>query len=81
MSTVPAGVVFTVTDSKPPIVALAGLVPWALSGASTLVRRSPRSRNQAAATSNAVSSPCAPAAGCSEQAARPEISCRYSWSS
>ena len=44
MSSVPVGSVFTVTVSKPAIVALAGLVPWALSGTSTLVRFSPRSR-------------------------------------
>ena len=37
MSTVPSGKVFTVTESKPAIVALAGLVPWALSGTRTLV--------------------------------------------
>ena len=68
--------VFTVTVSKPAIVALAGFVPWALSGTSTLVRFSPRSRKYAAATQSAVSSPCAPAAGCSEHAGRPEISCQ-----
>ena len=38
MSTKPSGVLLTVTKSKPAMLALAGLVPWALSGASTLVR-------------------------------------------
>ena len=38
MSTEPVGSVFTVTVSKPAIVALAGFVPWALSGTSTFVR-------------------------------------------
>ena len=38
MSTMPRALLLTVTVSKPAIVALAGFVPWALSGISTFVR-------------------------------------------
>ncbi len=42
-STPPSGAVPTFTTSYPAMVTVAGLVPWAVSGVSTLVRRSPRS--------------------------------------
>ena len=70
----PPSVLLTVTVSKPAIRALAGLVPCAVSGAKTLVRRWPRSRKYAAATINAANSPWAPAAGWSDTAGNPEIS-------
>ncbi len=41
-STPPSGLVATFTTSKPAIVTVAGLVPWAVSGVSTLWRVSPR---------------------------------------
>ena len=78
-STRPFSPLLMVTVSKPASAAEAGLVPCAESGASTLRRWvSPRSRKYAAATNNAVSSPCAPAAGCNDTAGSPEISERYS---
>ncbi len=42
-STPPSSAVSTFTTSKPAIVTVAGLVPWAVSGVSTFVRFSPRS--------------------------------------
>ena len=42
-STPPRSSVATLTTSYPAIVTVAGFVPWAVSGVSTLVRSSPRS--------------------------------------
>ena len=39
----PRSLVASLTTSSPAIVTVAGLVPWAVSGISTLVRCSPRS--------------------------------------
>ena len=80
-STNPFAALGMVTVSKPAMLALAGLVPCALSGVSTTERVSPSSRKWAAATISAVSSPCAPAAGCSETPGKPLISARYCCSS
>ena len=55
------------TASKPAMAALAGLVPWALSGMRTRVpMRLPLVAEIGGGDSRAVSSPWAPAAGCSE---------------
>ena len=54
----------------------AGLVPWAESGISTLVGWRPRESCQARISSRPVSSPAAPAAGCSVAAKVPVTSHR-----
>ena len=78
MSTPPLVRVFTVTVSKPAIAALAGLVPWALSGARTLVRLLARDRGSrrpppaAPSTRHGRRRPAA-----ASTAGRPEISDRY----
>ncbi len=53
---------------------LAGFVPWAVSGMMMRLGSRPSARWAARMTSRPVSSPCAPAAGCSVVACRPEIS-------
>ena len=80
-STVPVGVLLTVTASKPAIAALAGLVPWALSGTRTFgallaaiaeVGGGDQQRGQFAVR----------AGGRLQRAGgRPAISCRYSCNS
>ena len=58
---------------KPAIAAVAGFVPWALSGTSTRRLRpsSPRSSSARFTISTPASSPCAPAAGARLDAAKP----------
>ena len=53
---------------------LAGFVPCAVSGMMMRLGSRPSARCAARMTSRPVSSPCAPAAGCSVVACRPEIS-------
>ena len=67
---------------KPAIDAVAGFVPWLLSGTRTSSRwPSPRSRWYARIIRIPVSSPWAPAAGCRVTARMPEISARAASSS
>ena len=56
------------------MVTVAGLVPWAVSGVSTLVRVSPWSSWKARVSSTPASSPWEPAEGCSETWGSPAIS-------
>ncbi len=76
-SIVPSGVEGTSTISNPHTAALAGFVPWALSGTITLVRfKSPRLMWYCLINIRPVNSPWAPANGFSVNSARPEISDR-----
>ena len=76
ISTRPSGVELTVTVLKPAIEAVAGLVPWAVSGIRTFERLLLRASCQARITSIPASSPWAPAAGCRVTRAKPETSAR-----
>ena len=72
----------TGTTCIPAITALAGLVPWADCGIRQVVRSlSPREWWNARMTSRPAYSPCEPALGCSETAAKPVISASWysSW--
>ena len=65
----------TTTTVKPAVTALAGLVPWALTGMRQTSREvSPRRWCQARMTSNPAYSPWEPALGWRETAAKPVIS-------
>ncbi len=70
----PSGCDLTATTSKPAIDAVAGFVPCAESGTSTVVRFSPIDSRYALMTSTPDSSPCAPASGASDVPAMPVIS-------
>ena len=72
----------TSTTFKPAMLVVAGLVPCAESGTRITSRCvSPRSYRYLRMISTPVSSPCAPAAGCSVTAAKPAISASISCSS
>ncbi|MPN62109.1 hypothetical protein SDC9_209856 [bioreactor metagenome] len=74
-STQPSARLLILTTVKPAMAALAGLVPWALSGTSILTRwLSPRASWYFLTQSIPYSSPCAPAAGCRVNASIPAIS-------
>ncbi len=61
-STRPCALAGKVSTVKPSAAAVAGLVPWADSGAKTFVRCSPRASNAALIAAMPQNSPCAPAA-------------------
>src|SRR5581483_9497125 len=75
----PSGRAFTATTSNPAIAAVAGFVPCAESGTSTVRRAaSPRSASHAWITRTPANSPCAPAIGASAVPAMPVISASIS---
>ena len=73
MSTVPSAPEGISTERKPAKAAVAGLVPWAESGTSTTSRASPRAESALRIINMPVSSPWAPAAGCSVTPGMPVI--------
>jgi len=73
-SRMPLGPLLSSRTLKPLSALEAGLVPWALSGTSTVWRGLPWARCQARTIIRPVSAPWAPAAGCRGQAANPETS-------
>ena len=73
-STPPRASLRTGAGTKPPMTTLAGFVPCAVSGMMMRLGSRPSARWAARITSRPVSSPWAPAAGCSVVTCRPEIS-------
>jgi hypothetical protein len=77
MSMSPFSPVLTTTIFIPAIAALAGFVPWALCGMRQTLRcPSPRTSWYFRITSRPAYSPCDPAFGCSDTAAKPVMSQR-----